>query len=164
MDWTTPLKSQQVDFITRLDRDRATLLHCPIPGVHSEVVTIAGKQLKTMQAFCRQILVGSELPSAIPSMTVRQMLLTQLPLEIAIEAIATVLGNKVTKVHPQERSTNRRSLNFSLKDSNGKLQAIFGIQVKVAQGSSKNVQWQIDSVNLCLIGYDFLTVSLIHFD
>ena len=145
MDWTTPLKSQQVDFITRLDRDPATLLNCPIPGVHSEVVTIAGKQLKKMRAFCRQILVGSDLPSVVPSMSVREMLLTQLPLEIAIEAIATVLGNKVTKVHPQERSITRRSLNFSLKDANGELQAIFGIQVKVARGSSKNVQWQIDS-------------------
>jgi WD40 repeat protein len=143
MDWTTPLKSQQVDFINRLNYDPATLLHCPIPGRHSEVVTIAGSQLKRIRAFCRQSLVGSEIPSSLPSMPVRQMLLKQLPLELAIEAIATVLSNRVTKIHSQERQATNRSLNLSVKNISGETQAIFGIQVKVTQGMSQAVQWRI---------------------
>lgn len=157
MDWTTPLKSQQVDFIARLNHDPATLLHCPISGVHSEVVAIAGDRIKKIRAFCRKTLVGSDLPSSLPSMSVRQMLLEQLPLEIAIEAIATVLGDRVTKVHPQERQATNRCLNLSLKeDISDEPQAISGIQVKVALGSSDGVQWQINreeiNQNVVLIG------------
>ncbi len=144
MDWTTSLKSQQVDFIARLNHDPTTLLHCPIPGVHSEVVAIADERLKKIWAFCRKTLVESTLPSVAPSMSVRQMLGEQLPLELAIEAIAIILAEKVTKVDPKERQSIKRSLNFCLKDTTGKTQAIFGIQVKVAQDIPQQAQWQIN--------------------
>lgn len=143
MDWTTPLKSQQVDFIARLDGDPAKLLHCPTPGMHSEVVAIAHDQLKKIRAWCRKSLVESTLPSVAPSMPIRLMLEEKLPLELAIEAIATVLGDRATKVYPQERQSISRCLNFCIKDITGQPQENFGIKVKVAQGMTQNPQWQI---------------------
>ncbi|MCE2719132.1 MAG: hypothetical protein ACK6A9_14265 [Dolichospermum sp.] len=43
MDWTTPLKAQQTDFIQRLKS--AKLLHCDEKGQHSELTVISGKRL-----------------------------------------------------------------------------------------------------------------------
>ena len=44
MDWTTPLKAQQTDFIQRLKS--AKLLHCAEKGQHSELTVISGQRSK----------------------------------------------------------------------------------------------------------------------
>ncbi len=43
MDWTTPLKAQQTDFIPRLKS--AKLLHCDEKDQHSELTVTSGKRL-----------------------------------------------------------------------------------------------------------------------
>ena len=50
MDWTTPLRSQQVDFIQRLKS--GLLLHCQIAGQHSELTVISGERLRQLRDFC----------------------------------------------------------------------------------------------------------------
>ena len=50
MDWTTPLRSQQADFIQRLKA--GYLLHCEARGQHSELTVISGNKLKQLRDFC----------------------------------------------------------------------------------------------------------------
>jgi hypothetical protein len=50
MDWITPLRSQQADFIQRLKSGH--LLHCETVGQHSELSVISGQTLKQLVDFC----------------------------------------------------------------------------------------------------------------
>lgn len=57
MDWTTPLKFLQNDFIQRLKKQKAmahSLLEAKIRGCHSEMITISEEQLTEIQYLCQQ--------------------------------------------------------------------------------------------------------------
>ena len=57
MDWTTPLKFLQNDFIQRLKKQKAvphSLLETKFRGCHSEVITLGEEQLAEIQQFCLQ--------------------------------------------------------------------------------------------------------------
>ena len=51
MDWTTPLRAQQADFIQRLKSGH--LLHCEIQGQHSELTVISEDVLK-VGGYCKK--------------------------------------------------------------------------------------------------------------
>ncbi len=55
MDWTTPLKAQQVDFIQRLKS--GFLLNCETQGQHSELTVISGERLRKLKDFCIALLI-----------------------------------------------------------------------------------------------------------
>lgn len=57
MDWTTPLKYQQADFVKRLSKQKAlepSMLNCEIRGCHSEMMVIWGEQLQKILEVCQQ--------------------------------------------------------------------------------------------------------------
>ena len=54
MDWTTPLKAQQTDFIQRLKS--AKLLHCDEKGQHSELTVISDERSKPLRNFCWEMI------------------------------------------------------------------------------------------------------------
>jgi WD40 repeat protein len=57
MDWTTPLKFLQNDFIQRLKKQKVvphSMLEAKVRGCHSELITLGEEQLLEIQLFCRQ--------------------------------------------------------------------------------------------------------------
>ncbi|MCL1469327.1 WD40 repeat domain-containing protein [Argonema antarcticum] len=57
MDWTTPLKYQQTDFVKRLSKQKAlepSMLNCEIRGCHSEMMVIWGEQLQKILEVCQE--------------------------------------------------------------------------------------------------------------
>lgn len=57
MDWTTPLKFLQIDFVKRLKKQKAlepTMLDSKVRGCHSEIMSFWGEQLIDMQRVCQQ--------------------------------------------------------------------------------------------------------------
>ncbi|XWK90030.1 MAG: WD40 repeat domain-containing protein [Phormidium sp.] len=56
MDWTTPLKFLQNDFIQRLKKQKVvphSLLEAKIRGCHSEMITISEEQLEEIKKLCQ---------------------------------------------------------------------------------------------------------------
>ena len=55
MDWTTPLRSLQADFIKRLESDSA-ILHqlnnSELRGYHSELTVVSGEELDEIRKHC----------------------------------------------------------------------------------------------------------------
>lgn len=57
MDWTTPLRYQQTDFVKRLGKQKAiepSILNSDIRGCHSEMAAIRGEQLEKILELCHQ--------------------------------------------------------------------------------------------------------------
>lgn len=140
MDWTTPLKSQQADFIARLTRDSATVLHCSIRGLHTEMVAIAGKRLKAIRSKCEQLALNSATNSGPPA-SVFSTELEHLQEQLAIEAIATCLDDfaiVVAKNTDTKQSDTQQNIKFVLSAN-----PAISIKVKVACGSLAEAEWPI---------------------
>ncbi len=133
MDWITPLKSQQNDFILRLKSDSAHILGTKIPGCHSELVTIAPKRFKEIRSLCRKLVLKSE--QTIP---VREVLLTHLRVQLAEEVISTCLNDFVNQVDPEYRLMMKSSKSFTVKTNSN-----IGIGVKADTGNIDTIRWVI---------------------
>ncbi len=109
MDWTTPLKFQQADFIKRLNHNDAQLLHCQTPGLHGEQVTIAGEQFKAIHSACQQQYSKAESEAAV-----EEQFRDRLHHQLGVEAIATYLDHRVTRVDPDNPPQPNSSADFTL--------------------------------------------------
>ncbi|MBD2039111.1 WD40 repeat domain-containing protein [Microcoleus sp. FACHB-672] len=133
MDWTTPLKFQQADFIKRLKSDAANLLHSQTRGCHSELMVLSGEKLTKIRDFCRQTAVNIEQHSPVSDI-IHSFLKRQLGQAV----VATYLEGLALEIDPLKYQKTKDSVDFTLLfDSN------LGIQVKTEYGNIDSVRWPI---------------------
>jgi hypothetical protein len=141
MDWTSPLKSQQTDFVTRLRFSLTqengigctSLLACARRGLHGETVKIAGDRLKQLRSECRQLVLQSE-----QSVPVRDLFRHYLRQQLARETLATYLDRDVVALMPEQQQQTQRQSDFVLRD-----RPEVGIRVKWGTGSLDTVRWSV---------------------
>lgn len=124
MDWTTPLKSQQADFIKRLKSGAANLLRCQTVGCHSELMVISGERLQQIRSQCLQITEAEQ------NAPVRDLMRNHLLEQLGEEALATCLDVLVT------RPDSSTGVDFPLTEG-----STAGIPVQTAPGSIDSVRW-----------------------
>jgi hypothetical protein len=124
MDWTTPLKSQQADFIKRLKSGAANLLRCQTPGCHSELMVISGQRLEQIRAQCLQL---NEAEQTAP---VRDLMRNHLLEQLGEEAFSTCLDVLVF------RPDTNTGVDFPLTED-----STTGIQIQTAPDSIDSVRW-----------------------
>lgn len=146
MDWTTPLKAQQADFIERLKY--FCLLHCEKNGQHSELTIISGEKLLQLRAFCWQMAEKYKRTSSV-----RDVFINNLKGKLGEEVVKARLGNFVTEVDYEKRIGGDSKVDFRLTS-----QPSVGIQVKARSGSIDTVKWCItkeeiekNSVLVCVL-------------
>ncbi len=133
MDWTTPLKSQQADFIKRLKITPAHLLDSKPRACHSEIVTISGEKLKQIRLDCKKLVFQVEQLGAI-----REILRTYLQHYICEEAVAICLDNLITKRQEEERKKTKENVHFTLTDN-----PEIGIHITTTQGTPDTAEWSL---------------------
>ncbi|HEY9811808.1 MAG TPA: WD40 repeat domain-containing protein [Halomicronema sp.] len=138
MDWTTPLKSQQADFIKRLKSTPANLLDSQTRGCHSETVTISGERLKQIRLDCKKLVFQEELTGSV-----REILRTYLQHYICEEAIAICLDNLITKREIETIKKPKENVHFTLTGS-----PEIGIHIATAQADPDTAQWNIQPSQL----------------
>lgn len=146
MEWMTPLKVQQLDFIQRLKTRH--LLHCEIEGQHSELTVITGEKLTELRCFCWQM--AEKYKSAS---NVRNIFINNLKGKLGEEAIKARLSNFITKINYKEQIGGDGKIDFTLTSTLN-----VGIQVKARHGQIDKVQWSIskeeiekNSVLVCIL-------------
>jgi transcription-repair coupling factor (superfamily II helicase) len=132
MDWTTPLRAQQADFIQRLKS--GYLLHCQIEGQHSELTVISGERLKQLRDFCWQMAEKYKRMSPV-----REVFINNMKGKLAEEVVKARLAGLVTEVDYEKRLSGDGKVDFRLTSDPS-----IGIQVKARHGSIDSVQWRID--------------------
>lgn len=131
MDWTTPLRSQQTDFIKRLKS--GCLLHCETEGQHSELTVISGERLKQLRNFCWEMAEKYKRNSPV-----RKVFIDNMKGKLGEEVVKARLGNVVTEVDYEKRLGGDGKVDFTVT-SNPEV----GIQVKARHGSIDTVRWSI---------------------
>ncbi|HEY9835926.1 MAG TPA: WD40 repeat domain-containing protein [Vampirovibrionales bacterium] len=134
MDWTTPLKFQQADFIKRLNHPTAALLHCQSPGLHGEQVTIAGERFRAVHAACEQ-----RLSSAQSQPPISEQFRDRLRHQLGVEAVATYLAHRVTPIDPNQPSQSPTPGDFTLKAN-----PAIALSVQVLGGSPSPLVWDLE--------------------
>jgi hypothetical protein len=131
MDWTTPLRSQQTDFIQRLKS--GCLLHCEIQGQHSELTVISGERLQQLRDFCWEMAHKYKRNSSV-----RKVFIDNMKGKLAEEVVQVRLIDLVTEVDYEKRISGDGKVDFRLT-----CDPAIGIQVKSRHGSIDTVQWSI---------------------
>ena len=131
MDWTTPLRSQQADFIKRLQS--GCLLHCPNEGQHSELTVISGDRLKQLRDFCWKMAEKYKQKSPV-----RDLFINNLKGKLGEEVVKARLADVVTEVDYEQRIGGDGKVDFRLNSDPN-----VGIQVKARQGSIDSIKWSI---------------------
>ena len=150
MDWTLPLKSQQRDFLARLnsisiDESSSSLIHSAIPGCHREEMVVSGDRVRELRALCRQLILESD-----PSRPVRELLQIYLRAQLAREAIASFCSNVLQPTDSIEQVGNPTLADFTLKT-----QSDMGIRVKAIEekmeedGESTCWCWSTAEIETC---------------
>ncbi|TAF08214.1 MAG: tetratricopeptide repeat protein [Nostocales cyanobacterium] len=130
MDWTTPLKAQQTDFIQRLKS--ATLLRCDEKGQHSELTVISGQRLDQLRDFCWEM-VKKYKPTDPKNYFINNM-----KGKLGEEVVKSRLANFVTEVDYEKRVSGDGKVDFTLTSDSS-----IGIQVKARNGNFDKIQWSI---------------------
>ncbi|TAE59784.1 MAG: tetratricopeptide repeat protein [Nostocales cyanobacterium] len=130
MDWTTPLKAQQTDFIQRLKS--SDFLHCDKQGQHSELTIISGERLKQLRDFCWEM-VKKYKPNDPKNYFINNM-----KGKLGEEVVKTRLGNFVTEVDYEKRVGGDGKIDFTLTSD-----PEVGIQVKARNGKFDEIKWTI---------------------
>jgi tetratricopeptide (TPR) repeat protein len=131
MDWTTPLRSQQSDFIKRLKSE--CLLHCETQGQHSELTFISGKRLKQLRDFCWKMVEKYKQTSPA-----RDVFINNLKGKLGEEVVKARLAEFVTEVDYEKRLGGDGKVDFTLTSD-----PPVGIQVKACHGSIDTIRWSI---------------------
>jgi tetratricopeptide (TPR) repeat protein len=131
MDWTTPLRSQQADFIKRLQS--GCLLHCANEGQHSELTVISGERLKQLRDFCWKMAEKYKQKSPV-----RDVFINNLKGKLAEEVFKARLADVVTEVDYKQTIGGDGKVDFRLNSDPN-----VGIQVKARQGSIDSIKWSI---------------------
>jgi|GEM_PF-1500054 len=128
MDWKTPLRNLQADFVQRLKAGQ--LLYCEIEGNHSELTIISGEKLKELQKICLNLVQKYKWAPK------EQVFITKLKSILGEEVIKERLSNFVTPIVDDEN----RDLKIDFTVTND---PSVGIKVKVIQGDIETVRWWI---------------------
>lgn len=131
MDWTTPLRSQQSDFIKRLKSE--CLLHCETQGQHSELSFISGDRLKQLRDFCWKMVEKYKQTSPA-----RDVFINNLKGKLGEEVVKARLAEFVTEVDYEKRLGGDGKVDFTLTSDPS-----VGIQVKACHGSIDTIRWSI---------------------
>lgn len=131
MDWTTPLRAQQADFIQRLKAN--CLLHCETQGQHSELTVISGERLKQLRDFCWEM--AEKYKRDCP---IRDVFINNLKGKLGEEVVKVRLADLVTEVDYEKRIGGDGKVDFRLSGD-----PHIGIQVKARHGSIDTIQWSI---------------------
>jgi tetratricopeptide (TPR) repeat protein len=130
MDWTTPLKAQQTDFIQRLKS--AKLLRCDEKGQHSELTVISGQRLDQLRDFCWDM-VKKYKPTDQKNYFINNM-----KGKLGQEVVKSRLADFVTEVDYEKRVGGDGKVDFTLSSDSS-----IGIQVKARNGNFDKIQWSI---------------------
>ena len=132
MDWTIPLKSQQRDFLARLNSisidESSSLIHSAIPGCHREEMVVSGDRVRELRALCRQLILESD-----PSCPVRELLQIYLRAQLAREAISSFCANVLQPTDSIEQVGNPTLADFTLKTQSDRTQTRMRIRVKAIE-------------------------------
>lgn len=131
IDWTTPLRSLQADFITR--SKGGCLLHCEIEGQHSELTVISGKNLNQLIDFCWEMAEKYK-----RNFAVRRVFENNLKGKLGEEVFKIRLANFITEVDYEKRLGGDGKVDFRLTSNPS-----IGIQIKTCYGSIDRVRWEI---------------------
>lgn len=146
MDWTTPLRSLQADFIGRLHSDAAVLHHLTNPqlrGYFSEMTIVSGAELAQVRQDCWSVADRLKLVSG------------QSIYDVFISHFSATLGELVARKYLDNLLVNvdisGLGADFSRSDrilrvstSNGG----YSILVKVRHGHGDAVRWELSEHNL----------------
>ena len=130
MDWTTPLKAQQTDFIQRLKS--AKLLHCDEKGQHSELTVISDERSKPLRNFCWEMIKKYK-PNDPQNYFINNM-----KGKLGEEVVKSRLADFVTEVDYEKRVGGDGKVDFTLTSDSS-----IGIQVKARNGNFDKIQWSI---------------------
>jgi tetratricopeptide (TPR) repeat protein len=131
MDWTTPLKAQQTDFIQRLKS--ANLLRCDEKGQHSELTVISGSRLEQLDDFCWEMAEKYKRNSPV-----REVFINNMKGKLGEEVVKSRLADFVTEVDYEKRIGGDGKVDFTLTSDSS-----VGIQVKACNSNFNKIQWSI---------------------
>ncbi|MBD2294419.1 tetratricopeptide repeat protein [Anabaena sphaerica FACHB-251] len=145
MDWTTPLKAQQTDFIQRLKS--AKLLHWDEKGQHSELTVISDERSKPLRNFCWEM-IRKYKPNDPQNYFINNM-----KGKLGEEVVKSRLADFVTEVDYEKHIGGDGKVDFTLTSDSS-----IGIQVKARNGNFDKIQWSIsqeeiekNSVLVCIL-------------
>lgn len=122
MDWTNLLRSQQIDFIRRL-QSRSAILHQltnpQLTGYHSEMIIISGEILAQIRQECETI--------------------AHLKSKLGALAVQSYLDPIATPIDPGDRTVSDRPVYFRLTNEPN-----IRIIVKTEGGNSETIRWHVD--------------------
>ena len=133
IDWTSPLRSLQADFINRLKS--GCLLQCEIEGQHSELTVISGKRLKQLIDFCWEMAEKFKRNSSV-----RRVFENNMKGKLGEEILKIRLADLVTEVDYEKRLGGDDKVDFRLTSNPS-----IGIQVKTRYGNIDKVHWEVSS-------------------
>ncbi|MDB9435661.1 tetratricopeptide repeat protein, partial [Dolichospermum lemmermannii CS-548] len=158
MDWTTPLKAQQTDFIQRLKS--AKLLHCDEKGQHSELTVISGQRLDQLRDFCW------EMVKKYPSTEPKNYFINNMKGKLGEEVVKSRLADFVTEVDYAKRVGGDGKVDFTLTSNSS-----IGIQVKARNGNFDEIKWSIsqeeiekNTVIVCILIQEEVSVSQVEYN
>lgn len=131
MDWTTPLRSQQSDFIKRVKS--GYLLHCEIEGRHSELTVISGERLEQLREFCWEMAEKYKRNSPV-----RKVFIGNMKGKLGEEVVKARLGKLVNEVDYEKKLRGDGKVDFTMASDRD-----VAIQVKARHGNIDTVQWTI---------------------
>jgi WD40 repeat protein len=139
MDWTTPLRSQQSEFIKRLKSDSAifNLAKYELTDYSRELTVIVGEELDDIRKYCWYI---ADKYKKISKRTVYDDFINNLKGKLGELIVKKHLDNLVTSIDLEERSSGDGKVDFRLTSDPS-----IGIQVKARHASIDSVKWSISS-------------------
>lgn len=147
MDWTTPLKLQQFDFIKRLKVRKL---------LHSELILISGEKLKKLYNFSFKMAYKYKNKDLS---NIENIFKNNAKGKLGEVALKALLADFITEVNYDETFGGDGKVDFTLT-SNSKI----GIQVKTRHGQIDTVEWSIskeevekNSVLVCMLTLENVT-------
>ena len=132
MEWTDPLKSQQIQFIERLQAGAENLLRCKLSGIHGEIKVISSSNLKQLREYCWEM--AEKYKKEHP----RQVFINHMKGKLGEEVVKECLANLVDKVNYQILPSGDGKVDLFLNSK-----ANIGIQVKTRCSDIDKVYWSI---------------------
>ncbi|MBR8827442.1 MAG: SUMF1/EgtB/PvdO family nonheme iron enzyme [Gomphosphaeria aponina SAG 52.96 = DSM 107014] len=128
MDWKTPLRNLQADFIERLKVNQ--LLHCKRAGNHSELTVISGDKLEELYRICTNLV---ERYKWAPQ---EQVFVNKLKSMLSEEVVRERLSDFVTPIVDDEK--RELQIDFTVTSDPS-----VGIKVEAIQGNIDTGRWWI---------------------